>query len=241
MSARSSRLFDPLSQAEWIALLLSLRVAAVGVLFTLPFGFAAAWLLAKTKFPGKFLFDGLITMPLVLPPVATGYLLLVTFGLNAPVGRFLYETTGVRLVFDWKGAALVAGIMGFPLMVRTIRLSLEAIDQGLIEAARTLGATPRRALISIVIPLALPGVLAGTLLAFARALGEFGATIAFVGNTPGQTQTLPLALYSALQSPGGEMLGYRLVLMSAALAILSLALAELLGHALRRRLMGRPV
>lgn len=232
-------MFDPLSQAEWIALLLSLRVAFFGVACAIPLGFAAAWVLAKTEFPGKFLLDGLITMPLVLPPVATGYLLLVTFGLNAPIGGFLYETFGVRLVFDWKGAALVAAIMGFPLMVRTIRLSLESIDDGLVKAARTLGASPLRALATIIVPLSLPGLLAGTLLAFARALGEFGATIAFVGNVPGQTQTLPLALYSALQSPGAETLGYRLVLISALLAIASLALAEITGHFVRRRLTGR--
>ncbi|MEQ9519787.1 MAG: molybdate ABC transporter permease subunit [Parvibaculum sp.] len=231
-------MLDPLSQAEWVALILSLQVAIVGVLVALPFGFAIAWLLARVNFPGKFLLDSLVAMPLVLPPVATGYILLMTFGLNAPLGHFLHETFGLRLVFDWTGAALVAAIMGFPLMVRTIRLSLETIDYGIVDAARTLGATPFRAFITIIVPLSLPGLLAGTVLAFARALGEFGATIAFVGNIPGQTQTLPLALYSVLQSPGGDALGYRLVLISALLAIASLAVAEFVGRFLRRKLTG---
>lgn len=227
-----------LTNTEWIALSLSLKVALAGVLASLPFGFAVAWLLARKQFPGKIILDGLVHLPLVVPPVATGYLLLVLLGVNGPVGAWLNEQFGLRLVFTWQGAAIVAAVMGFPLLVRALRLSIEAIDIGLIQAARTLGASPSRVMITIVLPLISPGLIAGSLLAFSRALGEFGATIAFVGNIPGETQTLPLALYSALQSPGAEEMGYRLVALSIALAIVTLAASELLGRKIRKRLTG---
>lgn len=227
-----------LTNAEWIALSLSLKVALTGVVISLPFGFFVAWVLARTRFPGKIILDGLVHLPLVVPPVATGYLLLVVLGVNGPVGAWLNEQFGLRLVFTWQGAAIVAAVMGFPLLVRALRLSIETIDSGLIQAARTLGASPTRVFVTIILPLVSPGLIAGALLAFSRALGEFGATIAFVGNIPGETQTLPLALYSALQSPGGEEMGYRLVAISIVLAVATLAASELLGRAVRRRLTG---
>ncbi len=227
-----------LTNAEWIALSLSLKVALTGVVASLPFGFVVAWLLARRNFPGKILLDGLVHLPLVVPPVATGYLLLVLLGINGPVGAWLNDQFGLRLVFTWQGAAIVAAVMGFPLLVRALRLSIEAIDAGLIQAARTLGASPFRVFVTVILPLVSPGLIAGSLLAFSRALGEFGATIAFVGNIPGETQTLPLALYSALQSPGGEEMGYRLVALSILLAVVTLAASEVLGRAVRRRLTG---
>jgi molybdate transport system permease protein len=227
-----------LTNAEWIALSLSLKVALTGVIAALPFGFVVAWVLARKSFPGKTLLDGLVHLPLVVPPVATGYLLLVLLGINGPVGAWLNDQFGLRLVFTWQGAAIVAAVMGFPLLVRALRLSIEAIDAGLVQAARTLGASPGRVFVTVILPLVSPGLIAGSLLAFSRALGEFGATIAFVGNIPGETQTLPLALYSALQSPGGEEMGYRLVALSIVLAVVTLAASELLGRAVRRRLTG---
>lgn len=232
-------MINEFTQAEWIALALSLKVAATGVLVSLPFGFGIAWALARTSFPGKLLIDGLVHLPLVVPPVATGYLLLVSFGTNGPIGSWLLSQFGIRLVFTWHGAALVAAIMGFPLMVRALRLSIEAIDTGLIQTARSLGASPVRVFATIILPLVSPGLIAGCLLAFSRALGEFGATIAFVGNIPGETQTLPLALYSALQTPGGEQMGYRLVMLSVLLAIVTLAASELFSRAMQRRLVGQ--
>lgn len=227
-----------ISPAESIALFLSLKVAATGVLVSLPFGIAIAWALARLNFPGKFFVDGLIYLPLIIPPVATGYLLLVLFGTNGVLGSWLLAQFGIRLVFTWQGAALVAAVMGFPLLVRSLRLSIEALDTGLIQAARTLGASPIRVIFTIILPLISPGLIAGSFLAFARALGEFGATIAFVGNIPGQTQTLPLALYSALQSPSGDELGIRLVILSIGLAIVTLAASEFLSRIMRRRLTG---
>ncbi len=227
-----------LTNAEWVALSLSLKVALTGVIVSLPLGFVVAWVLARKSFPGKIILDGLVHLPLVVPPVATGYLLLVLLGVNGPFGAWLNDQFGLRLVFTWQGAAIVAAVMGFPLLVRALRLSIEAIDTGLIHAARTLGASPSRVFVTIILPLVSPGLIAGSLLAFSRALGEFGATIAFVGNIPGETQTLPLALYSALQSPGGEEMGYRLVALSIVLAVVTLAASELLGRTVRRRLTG---
>ncbi|WOF73960.1 molybdate ABC transporter permease subunit [Parvibaculaceae bacterium PLY_AMNH_Bact1] len=227
-----------LTNAEWVALSLSLKVALTGVIVSLPLGFVVAWVLARKNFPGKIILDGLVHLPLVVPPVATGYLLLVLLGINGPFGAWLNDQFGLRLVFTWQGAAIVAAVMGFPLLVRALRLSIEAIDTGLIHAARTLGASPSRVFVTIILPLVSPGLIAGSLLAFSRALGEFGATIAFVGNIPGETQTLPLALYSALQSPGGEEMGYRLVALSIVLAVVTLAASELLGRAVRKRLTG---
>jgi molybdate transport system permease protein len=227
-----------ITPAESVALFLSLKVAATGVLVSLPFGLGIAWLLARFSFPGKLIIDGFVYLPLVVPPVATGYLLLVVLGTNGVIGEWLLAHFNIRLVFTWVGAAIVAAVMGFPLMVRALRLSIEAVDPGLLHAARTLGASRARVFFTIVLPLISPGVIAGSFLAFARALGEFGATIAFVGNIPGQTQTLPLALYSALQSPDGEELGYRLVALSILLAIGTLAASELLSRFMRRRLTG---
>ena len=201
-------------------------------------GVAAAWLLARGRFPGKTLLDGLIHLPLVLPPVVTGYLLLLLLGRKGPVGAWLYEHLGITLAFNWKGAAVAAGVMAFPLMVRAIRLSVEALDQGLEQAARTLGAGPVRVFFTVCLPLILPGVLTGALLAFARSLGEFGATITFVSNIPGQTRTLPLALYSLVQTPGGESGALRLCLIAVGLSLAALLVSELLSRRLAARLRG---
>jgi molybdate transport system permease protein len=219
-----------LTQAEWEALALSLRVAFVAVLIDLPFAFLAALLLARCRFRGKALVDGLIHLPLVLPPVALGYLLLISFGTRAPLGAFLLENFGIRFVFSWTGAALASAILTFPFQVRAIRLSLEAQDRGLAEAAETLGAGPMDRLISLYLPLAAPGILGGAVTAFAACLGEFGAIITFVSNIPGETRTLPLAIYTAIQSPGGEAAAARLAALSILLALLGLVLADFLAR-----------
>src|SRR5215470_1761017 len=216
-----------LTAPEVEALALSLRVALTAVLVDLPFAFAAALLLARCRFPGKTLFDGLIHLPLVLPPVALGYLLLISFGTRAPLGAFLFSTLGIRFVFSWTGAALASAILTFPFQVRAIRLVLEAQDQGLDEAARTLGAPWWDRLVNITLPLALPGLAAGAITAFAAALGEFGAIITFVSNIPGETRTLPLAIYTALQTPAGDAEALRLSAISIALALIGVTLAEL--------------
>jgi molybdate transport system permease protein len=223
-----------LSAAETEALLLSLKVAAVAVAWALPLAVAVALLLARTRFPGKSLVDAAVHLPLVLPPVVMGYLLLVTLGTKAPLGAWLLENFGIRFVFSWTGAALAAGLVSFPFQVRAIRLALETIDPGLGQAAATLGAGPLDRFFSITLPLALPGVLAGAVTAFAAALGEFGAIITFVSNIPGETRTLPLAIYSAIQSPGGEAAAARLAALSIALAIAGLALSELALRRFRR-------
>ncbi len=228
-----------MSPEELEALLLSLRVAGVAVLVSLPFALGCAWLLARTSFPGKLLFDGLVHLPLVLPPVVVGYLLLVLFGRQGPIGAFLEETIGLSFAFSWRGASLAAAIMGFPFMVRAIRLSLEGVDSGLEAAARTLGASRLDVFCSVTLPLIAPGILAGALLAFAGALGEFGATITFVASIPGETQTVPLAIFRALQSPGGEAAALRLVLISIAMALIALAGSEWLARRWKRRLQGR--
>lgn len=215
-----------LSSVETEALLLSLRVASVAVACALPFAFAAALLLARTKFAGKTLVDGIIHLPLVLPPVAVGYLLLMTFGTRAGLGAFLLAHFGIRFVFSWTGAALAAGLITFPFQVRAIRLSLESADRGLTEAAQTLGAGPLDRLFNVTLPLAFPGLIAGVITAFAASLGEFGAIITFVSNIPGETQTLPLAIYSALQTPGGEAEAARLSALSILLALVFMTLAE---------------
>ena len=216
-----------LTPPESEALLLSLRISAVAVFAALPFAFAAALLLARTRFPGKTLVDGLIHVPLVLPPVAIGFLLLMALGTRGPLGGFLLDTFGIRFVFSWTGAALASAIITFPFQVRAIRLSLEAIDPGLTAAAETLGALWWDRLINITLPLALPGIAAGIITAFAASLGEFGAIITFVSNIPGETRTLPLAIYTALQAPGGEVEAMRLSLLSIALALIFMTLAEL--------------
>ncbi|MBL0931508.1 MAG: molybdate ABC transporter permease subunit [Alphaproteobacteria bacterium] len=225
-----------LSPAEWAAVLLSLEIAAKAVAFSLPFAIAVAWLLARAEFPGKSIVDGLVHLPLVLPPVVVGYLLLLIFGVRGPVGGWLNEYLGVRLVFT--GAALAAAVMGFPLMVRAIRLSIEALDPGLDEAARTLGASKLDRFFTIALPLILPGILAGGMIAFAASLGEFGAVITFASNVPGETQTLPLAIYSALQRPDGEAMAARLAAISITLAFAGLLLSEYLARRVKR-MMGR--
>ncbi len=227
-----------LTPLEVEALGLSLRVAVVCMFASLPFGVAVAWLLARCDFPGKTFVDGLVHAPLVVPPVAVGYILLVLFGRNGPVGAWLYDAFGVTIVFTWQGAALASAVMAFPLMVRAIRLALELVDRRIETAARTLGAGRARVALTITLPLALPGVLTGMVLAFARSLGEFGATITFVSNIPGETRTLPIALYSLVQTPGGEAGALRLVFISLALALAALALSEILARRVAARLQG---
>lgn len=224
--------------AEWDALALSLKVAFIGALVTLPLSVALAWILARKNFPGKFLLDAIVHLPLVLPPVVTGYVLLLVLGTQGLIGQWLNETLGIRLAFTWWGAALVAAIMGLPLAVRTIRLSFEGLDGGLIEAARTLGHSPLRTFFTVTLPLLSPGLLAGLMLSFSRALGEFGATITFAGNIPGQTQTLPLLLFSAIQSPTGDPLANRIVWLCIALSVSSLIAAEWSARRIRRWLTG---
>ena len=222
-----------LTQAESEALLLSLKVSTVAVVAALPFALAAAFLLARTRFPGKTFIDGILHLPLVLPPVVVGYLLLITFGTREPVGAWLLAHLGLRLAFTWKGAAVAAGLITFPFQLRAIRLALEGLDRGLSEAAETLGAGPLDRFVNLVLPLALPGVVAGAITAFAASLGEFGAIITFVSNIPGETQTLPLAIYSAIQTAGGEVEAARLSALSIALALLGLTLAELADRRVR--------
>jgi molybdate transport system permease protein len=210
-------------EAEVIAL--SLKVGAVSVVASLPFAIGTAWLLARREFPGKTLFDALVHLPLVVPPVVVGYALLLAFGRTGPLGALL-EPLGITFAFRWTGAALAAAVMGFPLVVRAIRLSMESIDPRLESAGRTLGAGPWRVFFTITLPLAWPGLVTGALLGFARALGEFGATITFVSNIPGETQTLPLAIYGATQVPGGDAQALRLSLISVLLSLAALAISE---------------
>ena len=225
-----------LSQLEIEALSLSLKVSSWAVASILLPGIAIAWLLARRDFPGKALLDGFVHLPLVLPPVAIGYLLLVMFGRNGPLGALLYDWLGVNLIFSWRGAAVAAGIMAFPLLVRAVRLSMEVVDQRLETAARTLGARPWRVFLTITLPLASPGILTCVLLAFIRCLGEFGATITFAANVPGETRTLPLALYTALQVPGGEDAALRLALVAIALAIGALVASQFLAREVAKRI-----
>ena len=220
----------------WEIAALSLKVSLWAVACSLPAGIACAWVLARCRFPGKILLDGLVHLPLVTPPVVVGYLLLIVLGRNGWLGRLLYDWFGVTFTFSWKGAAVAAAVMAFPLMVRAIRLGIESVDPRLEEAARTLGATPARSLFTVTLPLAAPGLLTGTLLAFARCLGEFGATITFVSNVPGQTRTLPLAIYTLLQTPEGETAAALLAGVSLALAIVALAASEMAARAVRKRL-----
>ena len=229
-------MFAPLTPFEVEALLLSLRVGAASLLVTAPLGIALAWLLARRRFPGKWLLEALVNLPLVLPPVVIGYLLLITCGKNGVIGAFLYKHFGLTLAFTWKGAVLAAAVMAFPLTVRAIRLSVEAVDPKLEQAAATLGASRIMVFLTVTLPLILPGVLVGAVLAFAKAMGEFGATITFVSNIPGQTQTLPSAIYAFLSVPGGDEAALRLVLISIAIALGALALAEWLGRVVARRI-----
>jgi molybdate transport system permease protein len=224
---------DPFTPAELTAIALSLKVASVAALASLPLGIAMGWLLARRDFPGKSLLDALVYLPLVLPPVVVGYALLVMLGNNGAIGAPLREYLGIGFAFRWTGAALASAIMGFPLMVRSIRLSIEATDRRLEQAAATLGATPWRVFRTITLPLAWPGIVAGAVLAFAKALGEFGATITFVSNIPGETQTLSSAIYGLLQVPGGEGSILRLALVAVAISLLALLAAEALARRVR--------
>ena len=214
------------SPEEVTAIGLSLRVALVAALASLPFGVAVAWLLARKRFPGKALLDALVHLPLVLPPVVMGYALLVMFGNQGPLGRWLHDTLGITLAFRWTGAALACAVMGFPLMVRAIRLSIENVDRKLEQAAATLGAAPWRVFLTVTLPLAWPGLVAGAALAFAKALGEFGATITFVSAIPGETQTLSAAIYGLMQVPGGEAGIWRLAVVSLLISLGALLLSE---------------
>ena len=223
---------------EWVAIRLSLRIALVATAVALPFGVAVAWLLARKEFWGKALLDGLVHLPLVLPPVVTGYLLLISFGRKGPIGAFLADTFGIVFSFRWTGAALACGVMGFPLLVRAIRLSLEAIDRRLEDAAATLGASRLWVFATVTLPLALPGVIAGLVLCFAKALGEFGATITFVSNIPGETQTLSAAIYTYTNVPGGDAAAGRLVVVAIAIALLALIASEWFARRAGRRFHG---
>ncbi len=223
---------------EWEALRLSLWISLWAVLVSLPFGILAAWILARLRFPGKSFFDGILHLPLVLPPVVTGYVLLVLFGRKGPLGAFLEAHLGITLAFNWKGAALAAAVMSFPLLVRAVRLSMESVDQGLEAAARTLGAGPVTVFFTVTLPLAIPGIISGLIMAFARSLGEFGATITFVSNIPGETRTLPLALYTLTQMPDGETGALRLCLLSITLAMLALLFSEVAARRFTGKMKG---
>ena len=228
-------MFDAFSADELTAIRLSLKVAAVAALASLPLGVLVGWLLARTRFPGKALLDALVHLPLVLPPVVMGYALLVTLGTQGAVGAFLKEHLGLVFAFRWTGAALACAVMGFPLMVRAIRLSLEATDRRLEQAASTLGAGPWRVFFTVTLPLAWPGLVAGCVLAFAKALGEFGATITFVSNIPGETQTLASAIYTYTQVPGGDLAAMRLTIISIVLSLGALIASEFLSRRIAAR------
>lgn len=221
---------------EAAALWLSIKVACWAVVCSLPPGIGAAWVLSRREFWGKSLFDGIIHLPLVLPPVVIGYLLLVGFGRNGVLGYALEALLGIRIAFTWKGAVVASAVMAFPLFVRAVRLSFDAVDKGLEQAARTLGASPLRVFCTITLPLSLPGIVAGMVLAFARSVGEFGATITFVSNIPGQTQTLPLALYTMTQMPNGEAAAARLCAIAIVLSLLALMGANVLERRIARRM-----
>lgn len=230
-------MFD-LSPADWTAIQLSLKVATVATLVATPLGIAVAWLLARRNFRGKSALDALIYLPLVLPPVVTGYLLLLTFGRKGLVGGWLADHLGIVFAFRWTGAALACGIMAFPLLVRPIRLSIEAVDRKLEQAASTLGAAPWRTFLTVTLPLSLPGIVAGMVLGFAKAIGEFGATITFVSNIPGETQTISAAIYSLTQTPNGDAAALRLVAVSIAIAMAALIASEILARRATSRLHG---
>jgi molybdate transport system permease protein len=226
------------SPEELVAIRLSLRVAFWAMLTSLPVGIAVAMLLARGRFWGKSLLNAVVHLPLVMPPVVTGYLLLLLFGRNGPLGRLLAESLGIVIAFRWTGAALACAVMGFPLMVRSIRLSLDSVDRRLEDAAGTLGASGLWIFATITLPLILPGILAGMILAFARALGEFGATITFVSNIPGETQTIPTAIYTFIQEPGGDFAAFRLTLVSIAISMAALIVSEPLTARAARRALG---
>ncbi len=227
---------NALSPGELEALRLSLRVAAWNLAVGLPLAVAVAWLLARRRFPGKELLNGLVHLPLILPPVVTGYILLLLLGRHGPVGELLEQWLGIVVAFRWTGAVIAATVMAFPIMVRPIRLSIEAIDRRLEAAAGTLGASPLAVFATVTLPLALPGIVAGAILGFAKGMGEFGATITFVSNIPGETRTLPLAIYTLIQIPGGELGALRLTLIAVTVSLAALIGAELLGRSLARRI-----
>ena len=226
-----------ISETGWTAIALTLRVALVATLVATPLGIAVAWLLSRKNFPGKILLEALVHLPLVLPPVVTGYLLLLTFGRHGAVGEFLAEF-GIVLAFRWTGAALACGVMGFPLLVRPIRISFEAIDLRLEQAATTLGASPLNVFSSVTFPLALPGIIAGMVLCFAKALGEFGATITFVSNIPGETQTISSAIYALIQTPNGDFAALQLIVISLLIAFAALIASEWFARRAVLRLRG---
>ncbi|CDM59762.1 MULTISPECIES: molybdate ABC transporter permease subunit [Rhizobium] len=225
-----------LSNDEWTAILLSLRVSVVAMLASLPFGIGVALLLARGRFWGKSVLNGVVHLPLILPPVVTGFILLILFGRRGPIGSFLDQYFGIVLSFRWTGAALACAVMAFPLMVRSIRLSIEAVDRKLEEAAGTLGASPIWVFLTITLPLTLPGIIAGMVLSFAKAMGEFGATITFVSNIPGETQTLSSAIYSFTQVPGGDAGALRLTLVAIAISMVALLASEFLSRIAGRRI-----
>jgi molybdate transport system permease protein len=229
-----------LSPAEIDALLLSLKVGVVSVAASLPFALACAFLLSRCDFPGKSLIDGIVHLPLVLPPVAVGFSLLVLFGRNGVIGAWLYAAFGFTFAFNWKGAALASAVVAFPLSVRAMRLSLDAVDRRLEAAARSLGASPWRVLATITLPLMAPGILTGAILGFARSVGEFGATITFVSNIPRETRTLPLALYELTQIPGSDAAAWRLAILSVLVALVALIASEFLARRVNRRVKGLP-
>nr|WP_256473178.1 molybdate ABC transporter permease subunit [Phyllobacterium sp. 21LDTY02-6] len=225
-----------MTDSEWVALLLSLRIASVATLCSLPLAIITAMALARGRFPGKSLLNGIVHLPLVLPPVVTGFVLLVLFGRRGPIGAFLADHFGLIFSFRWTGAALACGVMGFPLMVRSIRLSIEAIDRGLEDAAATLGANPAWVFVTVTLPLMLPGVIAGAILGFAKAVGEFGATITFVSNIPGETQTLSAAIYTLTQVPGGDAGAFRLTIIAVVVSMVALLASEFAAHSINRRM-----
>lgn len=229
-----------LSPMEFEALMLSLKVALWASFASLPLAIGAAWILARTRFWGHGLFNAALHLPLVVPPVVVGYVLLVGFGRNGIIGAWLFDLFGVTFAFSWRGAAVAAAVMAFPLMVRAIRLSIEAVDRGLEQAAGTLGASPAKVFATITLPLILPGIVTGIILAFARALGEFGATITFVSNIPGETQTLPLALYTLTQAPGGEAAAQRLAVLAVGVALAALMASEIMARMVQKRIGGTP-
>lgn len=232
-------MFEALSAEEWRAVALSLRVSVWATVLSLPLGIFVAYALARWDFWGRQVLNGLVHLPLILPPVVTGYLLLITFGRKGYVGQFLDQWFGIVLAFRWTGAALAAAVMAFPLMVRAIRLAIESVDPKLEQAASTLGAPRLWVFATVTLPLILPGIIAGAILAFAKAMGEFGATITFVSSIPGQTQTLPSAIYAFLQVPGGDAQAFRLGLVAIAVAMTALLLSEWVSRAVARRISGR--
>ncbi len=225
-----------LTEYEWSIIVLSLKIGSVAIIFSLPIGILCAWVLARKNFRGKTILDSIINLPLVLPPVVIGYLLLITMGRNGYLGKWIDQIFGISFSFNWKGAALASAVVSFPLLVRAIRISFESIDQNLEFAARSLGASRLKMFFTVTLPLAMPGIIAGVVLAFARSLGEFGATVTFVSNIPGETRTLPLAMYTLIQIPNQEAATMRLCIIAIAISFIALFLSEVLQRAHKKRL-----